>query len=76
MDKYRRASADTFTRLKIPSMMVIQNQLTLTITSKTMSNKWQVIDVRTTVLPITRLEKNQMVKLLELLAKLKEIVDE
>ncbi|KAG1470887.1 hypothetical protein G6F56_002431 [Rhizopus delemar] len=76
MNKYRHTSADTFTRLKISSMLVIQNQLTLTVTSKTMGNKWQVIDVRTTVLPITRLEKNQMVKLFELLAKLKEIVDE
>lgn len=76
MNKYRHASADTFTRLKIPSMLVIQNQLTLTVTSKTMGNKWQVIDIRTTVLPTTRLEKNQMVKLFELLAKLKELLDE
>jgi hypothetical protein len=76
MQKYRNASATTFLKLKAPSMLVIHNQLTLSITSPIKERKINAIVARTAVIPTTAEDRYKFVKLFELLAYLKEVWEE
>jgi hypothetical protein len=76
MQKYRNASATTFLKLKAPSMLVIHNQLTLSITSPIKERKMNAIVARTAVIPTTVEDRHEFVKLFELLAYLKEVWEE
>ncbi|RCH97050.1 hypothetical protein CU098_003575 [Rhizopus stolonifer] len=74
--RFQDSSAHIFTKLCTPTLLLIRNQLTMTITSLDWNGKWQVIDVRTATVPTTKEGRFNLIKVFELLANLKEIWDE
>lgn len=74
--RFKDSFAKTFAKLGCPTLLLIRNQLTMSVTSLSMSKKRRIIDGRTTAVPTTEREKHLLVKLFELLAHLKEMCDE
>lgn len=71
--RFQDSSAQTFTKLRTPTLLLIRNQLTMTITSLAWSGRWQVVEVRTATVPTTKAGKFNLVKVFELFANLREL---
>ncbi|KAI7897115.1 uncharacterized protein EV154DRAFT_490493 [Mucor mucedo] len=73
--KYKVGSLKTLMKIQIPCVSVIENCLTLCLTSVHDNSKWKFVEARTCTIPTTRAEKKQWIKVFEFLAFLKHVVE-
>ncbi|GAN02977.1 hypothetical protein MAM1_0032d02427 [Mucor ambiguus] len=76
MSKYKAAALRTMMELKIPCVTIIDNCLTLCITSVHDKAKWRFVEARTCIIPTTARDKKEWIKVFELLAFLKDVVEQ
>lgn len=68
-------SIKTLMKIQIPCVSVIENCLTLCLTSIYDNEKWKFVEARTCTIPTTKAEKKQWIKVFEFLAFLKHVVE-
>ncbi|CAO3638219.1 unnamed protein product [Mucor hiemalis] len=74
--KYKMGSVETLMKIRIPCVSVIDNCLTLCLTSIHNNSKWKFIEARSCTIPTTKSEKKLWIKVFEFLAFLDHIVKE
>ncbi|CEP08047.1 hypothetical protein [Parasitella parasitica] len=73
--KYKMGSLKTLRKIQIPCISVVENCLTLCLTTVHDFAKWNFVEARSCIIPTTTAEKKQWVKVFEFLAFLKHIVE-
>jgi hypothetical protein len=74
--KYNNASISTMKKIRIPSIMVIQSNITLCLTSILYPSKWQFVEARMVYISTSKEIKTEWMKVFELLAFLEQVLKE
>lgn len=69
-------SLKTLMKIQIPCVSIIDNCLTLCLTTVHNNNKWKFVEARSCTVPTNKAEKKQWIKVFEFLAFLKHVVEE
>ncbi|KAL9549358.1 hypothetical protein MBANPS3_005243 [Mucor bainieri] len=72
---YKQANIDTFKSIKIPCINIIDDKMTLSVCYVNSKTKWAFVEVHNTIIPITAPQRLHLVKVFDLFALLKTIVD-
>ncbi|KAI8887113.1 hypothetical protein K501DRAFT_212480, partial [Backusella circina FSU 941] len=76
MSQYLSASWETFGDRKVLAVQSVSNTITLLSTKRVDENKWCFVEQRSAIIPRDWNDRYHWVKVMELLIKLKELLDE
>jgi hypothetical protein len=73
--KYKMGSLKTIKKVQIPCVSIIDDCLTLCLTTIHTNKKWKFVEARACIIPTTKMQKKMWIKVFEFLAFLEHVVE-